>query len=171
MSITWVDYSYFAERLNLKVQTIRAYATGDKQKVDDFPRRVNDTSARTPYFDQNEADMWIEQRLADGKARKADLPYSGQNETDELRVAGDRERATSNPRSKPATVDYSYIARRLNLRPRDIRAYATEAAEKGLDFPQRVNSPTAEKPLFDREEAESWVSARAAEGWTISTDN
>lgn len=70
MSSSWVDYSYFAERLNLKVQTIRAYATGDKQKVDDFPQRVNDASARTPYFDQAEADAWIEKRIAEGKARK-----------------------------------------------------------------------------------------------------
>lgn len=78
MSSSWVDYSYFAERLNLKVQTIRVYATAKpsddpekpSQRADDFPKRVNSPSARTPYFDQDEADAWIEKRIADGKARK-----------------------------------------------------------------------------------------------------
>lgn len=78
MSSTWVDYSYFADELNVKVQTIRVYATGrpsddpkkKSQRVEDFPKRVNALTARTPYFDKAEADAWIAKRKAEGKARK-----------------------------------------------------------------------------------------------------
>ncbi|WP_102191339.1 hypothetical protein [Microbacterium aurantiacum] len=78
MSSTWVDYSYFADELNVKVQTIRVYATArpsddpkkKSQRAEDFPQRVNDAAARTPYFDKAEADAWIAKRKAEGKARK-----------------------------------------------------------------------------------------------------
>lgn len=64
-----VDYAYIAEQLNVNVQTVRKYATYTKgrQQVDYFPKSVAPETSRSPLFLKDEADAFIERRIAESK--------------------------------------------------------------------------------------------------------
>ena len=64
-----VDYAYIAEKLNVTAQTVRVYATAKgSQRKEGFPKSVAPETSRSPLFVKEEADAFIERRIAESKA-------------------------------------------------------------------------------------------------------
>lgn len=152
-----VAYDYFAERLGVELKTVQIYAKANdpKLRVEGFPQPTI-TIGGVPYFDQEEADTFIDNRIEEGRGRKGRMNAHLRLDNSALKARVWRfSELTSSD-----LVGYDYFAAGLDVKVESVR----DNIRTVDGFPQPADHVRGRgghpSPRFRREDADAFITAR-----------
>ncbi|MGO1627498.1 MAG: hypothetical protein ACTHX2_01680 [Microbacterium sp.] len=162
-----VAYDYFAERLQVKLRTVRYYAAANSpdRRTENFPEPAL-TVGGVPYFDRAAADAFIDQRLSETARTLGRIPNGAHRENTSAENARIYTRAELTDTS---LVGYDYFAEHLNVKLSTVHIYATakSAPQRKPGFPEPVTHLPGRgghpSPRFRKQDADRFIRERIAQ--------